>query len=175
MTPTRILTRRRLGTAAAHPVPANLRRRRRTRGFVQVAGVASQRLRLDALGHAYLVAGAALIGLMFYLAVAAQITQSSYEISQLQDQQRQLVADQDQLLYQEATLKSPAQLQQQAAQSGMQRVVLGKVLSGPPVAIDLTQPVGAPATDSTPLWARMVASAISTVSGTRDVLASTGK
>jgi len=136
--------------------------------MVQVADAASQRLRFDALGHAYLAAGAALIGLMFYLAVAAQITQSSYEISQLQDQQRQLIAQQDQLISQEVTLKSPAQLQQHAAQNGMQRVVLGKILTGPPVAIDLTVPDGAPASDSTPLWARMVASALNTVTGTRD-------
>jgi hypothetical protein len=169
------LTRRRLGAAAAQPAPAASRRRRRTRGFVQVANAASQRLRLDGLGHAYLIAGAVLVGLMFYLAVAAQITQSSYQISQLQDQQRQLIAEQDQLLYQEVTLKSPAKLQQSAAQSGMQRVALGKILNGPPVAIDLTAPVGASASDATPLWMRMVASALNTVTGTRDVMASTGK
>jgi hypothetical protein len=161
--------------AAAQPAPVPSRRRRRARGFVQVADAASQRLRLDALGHAYLAAGAALIGLMFYLVVAAQITQSSYQISQLQDQQRQLIAAQDQLLYQEVTMKSPAQLQQQATQSGMQRVALGTILSGPPVAVDLTQPDGAQPSDTTPLWARMVASALNSVTGTRDVLASTGK
>ena len=176
MTPTRILTRRRLSTAGALPAASPPRRRRRTRGFVQVASAtANQRLRLDALGRAYLGAGAILIGVMFYLAIAAQITQSSYDIAQLQDQQRQLLSAQDQLRYQEVTLHAPAQVQQQAAQSGLQHIPTAKFVSGPEVAIDRTAPVGAPASDMTPLWMRMVAAVVNTVGGTRDVLASTGK
>src|SRR5713226_5145863 len=92
LTSTRTLTRRRLGTAGSQHVPA--RRRRRARGFVQVAGsVAADRLQLNAFGHAYLGFGAALIGILFYLALAAQVTQSSYDITRLQEQQRQLVAE----------------------------------------------------------------------------------
>ena len=61
-------------------------------------------------GHAYVGVGAVVIAILFYLALAAQITQSSYDISRLQDQQRQLIAEQDQLRYQEVTLHAPAQV-----------------------------------------------------------------
>lgn len=173
MISTRILARRRLSVSGAQHAPAP-RRRRRTRGFMQVASAtAAERLHLSSFGHAYLGLGAVLIVVLFYLGIAAQITQSSYDIARLQDQQRQLLAEQDQLRYQEVTLHAPAQVQQQAAQSGMQRVVPSGYVSGQPVAIDLTAPVGATAGDSTPLWARAVAAVINTVGGTRDVLAAT--
>lgn len=170
MTSTRILTRRRLGTAAAPHAPA--RRRRRTRGFVQVAGsVAAERLRLNSYGHAYMALGSVLICLLFYLALAAQVTQSSYDITRLQEQQRQLIAEQDQLRYQEVTLHAPAQVQQHAAQSGMQRAAPVKYVQGQPVAIDLQAPTGAPGSDETPLWERYLAMIVNKVAGTHDVLA----
>ena len=173
MTSTRILARRRLGTTSATPhVSAPPRRRRRTRGFVQVAAaVASERLRLNLFGHAYMAVGLAVIVLLFYLAIAAQITQSSYDIARLQDQQRQLIAEQDQLRYQEVTLHAPAQVQQSAAQSGMQRVVPSSYVQGNQVAIDLSAPVGDSATDTTPLWLKAVALVVNTVGGARDVQA----
>jgi hypothetical protein len=170
LTSTRILARRRLGTIGAQHAPAP--RRRRTRGFVQVASAAaSERLRLNAFGHAYLFFGVALIGVLFYLAIAAQVTMSSYDIARLQDQQRQLIAEQDQLRYQEVTLHAPAEVQQQAQASGMLRVIPAKYVTGQVVAIDLQAPVGASANDTTPLWERAVAAVINTVGGTRDVLA----
>jgi len=171
LTSTRILTRRRLGTiGATQHVPA--RRRRRTRGFVQVAGsVANERLHLNAYAHAYLGFGAALIAVLFYLALAAQITQSSYDIARLQDQQRQLVAEQDQLRYQEVTLHAPAQVQQQAAQSGMQRAAPTAYVPAQPVAIDLQAPAGASRNDVTPLWERYLGAIFNKVGGTRDVMA----
>ena len=173
MTSTRILARRRLSVEGAQHAPAP-RRRRRTRGFVQVASAtAVERLRLSSFGHAYLGLGAVLIAVLFYLGLAAQITQSSYDITRLQDQQRALLAEQDQLRYQEVTLHAPAQVQQQAAQSGMQRVVPSGFVAGQAVAIDLTAPVGDSANTSTPLWERAVAAILNTVGGTRDVLAST--
>ena len=176
MTSTRILARRRLGTTGAPHVTAPKRRRRRTRGFVQVASaVARERLRLNSFGHAYLGLGAVLIVVLFYLAIAAQITQASYDISRLQDQQRQLIAEQDQLRYQEVTLHAPAQVQHQAAQSGMQRVVPSTFVTGQPVAIDLTSPVGAQPDDTTPLWLRAVAIVVNTVGGTRDVMAASNR
>ena len=106
LTSTRILARRRLSTTGAAPHNnAPPRRRRRTRGFVQVAAsVATERLRLNVFGHAYVFVGALVIVVLFYLAIAAQITQSSYDIARLQDQQRQLIAEQDQLRYQEVTM-----------------------------------------------------------------------
>ena len=141
---------------------------------MQVASAtAAERLRLSSFGHAYLGLGAILIAVLFYLGLAAQITQSSYDIAHLQDQQRQLLAEQDQLRYQEVTLHAPAQVQQQAAQSGMQRIVPSGYVAGQLVAIDLTAPVGASANDTTPLWERAVAALINTVGGTRDVLAAT--
>src|SRR5205814_4478247 len=74
---TRILARRRLGATGATPrLTAAPRRRRRTRGFVQVAGtVAAERLHVSTFGHAYVGLGAVVIAILFYLAVAAQITQ----------------------------------------------------------------------------------------------------
>jgi len=177
LTPTRILARRRLSTSGAQRhLTAPPRRRRRTRGFVQVAGAAAaERLHLHGFGHAYVGVGAVVIVLLFYLAIAAQITQSSYDIARLQDQQRQLIAEQDQLRYQEVTLHAPAQVQQQAAQTGMQRVLPARYVSGQPVAIDLTSPIGATAPDTTPLWLKAVAAVVNTVGGTRDVMAATNK
>ena len=177
MTSTRILARRRLSVSGAtHRVTAPSRRRRRTRGFVQVAGAtAVERLHLTGFGHAYLGMGAVVIAVLFYLAIAAQITQSSYDIARLQDQQRQLIAEQDQLRYQEVTMHAPAQVQQQAAQSGMQRVLPTKFVTGPTVAIDLTAPIGAPAPDTSPLWMRAVAAVLNTVGGTRDVMAASNR
>jgi len=174
VTSTRILARRRLGTTSAPHVTAPPRRRRRTRGFVQVAtAVAAERLRLNVFGHAYMAVGAFVIVVLFYLAIAAQITQASYDIARLQDQQRQLVAEQDQLRYQEVTLHAPAQVQQQAQQSGMQRVVPSSYIQGTQVAIDLTAPVGAQPADTTPLWLRAVATVVNTVGGTQNVQAAT--
>jgi TolA-binding protein len=149
-------------------------RRRRTRGFVQVASsVTAVRLRLNTFGQAYLGLGAVLIAVLFYLALAAQVTQSSYQITQLQDQQRQLLAEQDQLRYQEVTLQAPAQVQQQAAQSGMQRVPPSKLVPAQPVAINLEAPIGAPPTDQTPLWERALATIVNKLGVTHDAMAAT--
>jgi len=139
-----------------------------------VAGsVAAEKLRLNRFGHAYVVVGGALIVVLFYLGIAAQITQASYDIARLQDQQRQLIAEQDQLRYQEVTQHAPAQVQQHATQGGMQRVLPNRYVNGQPVAIDLGAPVGDAPTDTTPLWLRAVAMLVNTVGQTRDVMAST--
>ena len=148
------------------------RRRRRTRGFVQVASSATvERLHLNVFGHAYLGLGAALICGLFYLALAAQLTQSSYQIALLQDQQRQLLSEQDQLRYQEVTQHAPASVQHSAAQSGMERTTPTRFVSSQAVAINLTAPIGAAPTDSTPLWQRMMAVVVDRVVGAHDVLA----
>jgi hypothetical protein len=150
------------------------RRRRRTQGFVQVAAAtASERLRLNAFGHAYLLVGAAIAAVLLYLGLAAQVTMYSYQIANLQDQQRQLVAEQDQLRYQEATLHAPGQIAQQAAQGGMQRVPPSNYVKEPAVAIDLTAPIGAPPTDSTPLWEQAVAAFVNRIGVARDAMAAT--
>jgi hypothetical protein len=113
--------------------------------------------------------------LLFYLAIAAQITQASYDIARLQDQQRQLIAEQDQLRYQEVTLHAPAQVQQQATRSGMQRLAPSSYVAGQQVAIDLATSLGASPPDTTPLWQRAVAIVVNSVGGTRDVMAATKK
>lgn len=172
MISTRILTRRRLGTAGVQHAP--VRRRRRTRGFVQVASsTAVERLHLNAFGHAYLGLGAVLIAVLFYLALAAQITASSYDIARLQDQQRQLLAEQDQLRYQEVTQHAPAEVQQTAERSGMHRMSPRKFVSSQLVAIDLQAPIGAPPADTAPLWQKMVAAVVNRVVGAHDVMAAT--
>jgi hypothetical protein len=48
-----------------------------------------------------------------------------------------------------------------------------KFVSSQPVAIDLTAPIGAPPSDSTPLWQRMVAAVVNGVVGAHDVMAAT--
>ena len=133
--------------------------------------MAADRLQLSSFAHAYLGLGAALVAILFYLALAAQVTQSSYDITRLQDQQRQLIAEQDQLRYQEVTLHAPAQVQQSAAQSGMQRTPPVAYVPGQPIAIDLGAPAGASGADATPLWARYLAALFNKVGGTRDVMA----
>ena len=161
--------------AAAH-VATPSRRRRRTRGFVQVAStVAAERLHVSTFGRAYVFMGVLVIGVLFYLAIAAQITQSSYDIARLQDQQRQLIAEQDALRYQEVTMHAPAQMQQQATASGMTRVAPSSYVPGTEVAIDLSAAIGASPVDQTPLWLRAVALVVNTVGGPRDVMASTKK
>jgi len=129
---------------------------------VQVASsTAAERLHLNAFGHAYLGLGAVLIAVLFYLALAAQITASSYDIARLQDQLR----------YQEVTQHAPAEVQQTAERSGMQRTNPRKFVSTQLVAIDLQAPIGAPPTDSSPLWQRMVAAVVNGVS--HNVMAAT--
>ncbi len=143
---------------------------------MQVASsTAAERLHLSSFGHAYLGLGAVVIAVLFYLALAAQITQSSYDIARLQAQQSQLIAEQDQLRYQEVTLHAPAQVQQQATRSGMQRVAPSSYVAGQEVAVDLTTSLGASPADTTPLWERAVAMVVNGVGGTRDVMAATKK
>lgn len=137
--------------------------------------MATQRLHASTFGRAYVFMGVVVIGVLFYLAIAAQITASSYDISRLQDQQRQLLAEQDALRYQEVTLHAPAQVQQQATASGMQRVAPATYVPGVEIALDLTTPIGVSPVDQTPLWLRAVALVVNTVAGTRDVMASTKK
>ena len=139
---------------------------------MQVAGaVAAEKLRLNIFGPAYVAVGAGFIVVLFYLGIAAQITQASYQIAQLQDQQSQLIAEQDQLRYQEVSLHAPAQVQAQAAQAGMQRVVPSNYVQANEVAVDLTAPIGAAESDQTPLWMRAVAFVVSTAGGAKDVQA----
>jgi hypothetical protein len=142
--------------------------------LVQVASTATvERLHLNVFGHAYLGLGAVVIVVLFYLGLAAQITQSSYDIARLQDQQSQLLAAQDQLQYQEVTLHAPAQVQQAAVKSGMKLTAPTRYVLSRGAGIDLQAPIGASAGDSTPLWQQMMAAVVTRVVGARDVMAAT--
>ena len=90
----------------------------------------------------------------------------------LQDQQRQLLAEQDQLRYQEVTQHAPASVQQSAAHSGMvQHVADASSCNTQQVAINLSAPIGAAPSDSTPLWQRMMAAVVDKVVGAQNVMA----
>ena len=64
-------------------------------------------------------------------------------------------------------------VQQQATQSGMQRVAPSTYVAGVEIALDLGAPIGVAPVDQTPLWLRAVALVFNTVGGPRDVMAST--
>jgi hypothetical protein len=78
------------------------------------------------------------------------------------------------LRYQEVTLHAPAQVQAQATQTGMVRVVPSSYVSGTELAIDLSAAIGASPTDTTPRWMRAVAIVANTI-GARDVQAAGNK
>ena len=74
-----------------------------------------ERMRFSAFGRVYLLLAAVLAIALLYLIQAAGTTQSSYEIGRLHDQQQALLAEQQNLKYQEASQKSPAQIEAAAA------------------------------------------------------------
>ena len=183
MVTSRILQRRRRQpetgrTPAEHRRAATPVRRRRSgrplAGFRAgaVVGVAAERLRLGAHARIY-AGGAAVLALaVCYLAVAAQVTQTSYEMNRLQAQQAQLRAEQDQLRYQQVTMHTPAQVAAGAQTAGLVPVIPAKYLGYQPVALDLGAATGDQPVDSSPLWQRAVASVLNGVGATRDVAAS---
>ncbi len=171
MVTTRTIHRRRLSAGtkghAAHPS----RRRRRTRLDLAIAGtVAARRLRLSSFARVYLVAGALLFLAVAYLVVGAQLTQTSYELSRLQQQQADLSATQDQLRYQAASMHTPARVEQAATTAGLQRTSPAGYPAYQPVAIDLGAAIGAGRPDDSPLWQRTLAAVLGGT--TRDALAS---
>ena len=166
MVTTQTLTQRRLGAGPQ----LGIRRRRSRPGLAQAAGEAvAARLRLSALGRVYLGAAVVLVCLVCYLMLAAQATQASYDITRLRSQQADLLAQQEQLRYQEAALGSPARLQQEALQAGLVRSTPVQIVPFQPVAVNLDAH-DAVAEDATPLWQRAVASLLGGL-GARDALA----
>jgi hypothetical protein len=103
-----------------------------------------------------------------YLVVAAQATQSSYELSRLKDQNAQLRAEQDQLRYSMAAQHTPARVEQEAAAAGLQRSNQLKYVSYQPVVVDLSAPLGPDRPVQGPLWKQAIAAVFG---GARDVLA----
>ena len=127
-------------------------------------------MRFSAFGRLYLALAAVLAIALLYLIQAAGATQASYEIGRLHDQQQALLAEQQNLKYQEASLKSPAQIEADAAQASLTRpqpyryvkyLDSGVVLDGPPPR----------APDQGPLWERALASLGKTVTDGQDALA----
>lgn len=173
MVTTRTIHRRRLtaGVAGRHSAAPSSRRRRRTRLDLALAqSTAARRLRLSAFARAYAVAAAVLALAVAYLFVGAQLTQTSYQLSRLQQQQADLQASQDQLRYQAAALHTPARVEQAAGQAGLQRTAPAGYQPYQPVAIDLGAPIGADRPEDSPLWQRAVAGIVGGT--TKEALAS---
>ncbi len=170
MVNTRILERRRL--RAGRPVHRQRSRHRLRGGWIEQAGVATA-ARLRTSRHVRLYAGVVLVVtlLVAYLVVAAQVTQASYELARLQNRQAELLAEQAQLRYQEADLHTPAQVERDAQQAGLQRRSPAGYPAYQASAIALDAPIGQPPADRSPTWQRALASLIGTVSGIRDAAA----
>jgi hypothetical protein len=128
------------------------------------------RMRFSAFGRVYLLLAGVVTVTLLYLVQAAGATQSSYEIGRLHDQQQGLLAEQQNLKYQEASSKSPAQIETAAAQASLTRPQPYRYVqyldSG--VALDSPPPQGP---DQSPLWERALASITRTVTGGQDALA----
>lgn len=159
MVTTRIqTTRRRLGTGRhAHPT------RRRLAGWSQPAAVAGAAAaggrRLSSFARTYAAAGALLAVAIGYLAVASQATQTSYELDRLKDQNAQLVAEQDQLRYEDARVHTSAGVAQAAAAAGLQHGTPARYVTYQPVVLDLGAPVE-PARPAAPAPWQLVVAAI---------------
>lgn len=105
----------------------------------------------------YLLATGAVALLICYLALAAQVTQESYDISRLQAQHADLQAEQAQLRYEKASLESPSHVDSSAGAAGLQRKTPAKYVAYQPSSLDVAAPVGDPAPDRSPLWQRALA------------------
>ena len=103
-----------------------------------------------------------------YLVVAAQATQSSYELSKLKDQNAQLTAERDQLRYTMAAQHTPARVEQEAAAAGMQRSNQLKYVSKQPVTLNLRAPLGPEPSGPEPMWQQAIAAVFG---GAREALA----
>jgi cell division protein FtsL len=148
------------------------RRRRRARlGLAQPARLRlPARPQLGAFARVYVYVALVALGLILYLFQAAGATQASYEIGRLQGQQQDLLAQQNHLRYEEATLQSPAQVETAAAQTGMVRPVPARYLDSQPVDLGLGSPPPEPP-DQAPRWERDLAAVTRQIGAQRDALA----
>jgi len=149
---------------------APTRRRRSSRPLWAdiAASPAARRLQLSTFARVYAAAGVVLLLAIAFLVVAAQATQSSYELTKLKDQNAQLRAEQDQLRYSMAAQHTPARVEQEAAAAGLQRSNQLKYVSYQPVVVDLSAPLGPDRPVQGPLWRQAIAAVFG---GARDVLA----
>ena len=152
------------GTALRIPARASLRgqharRRRRARfGLPQPPRLAfTAGFRLGSFGRLYLGVGAVVAVVILYLFQAAGVTQASYEIGRLNSQRQDLAAEQDHLRYQEASLRSPARIETEAAQASLSRPAPYKYVEFQDAGVDVDSPPPV-APDTSPLWQRALAS-----------------
>jgi len=128
------------------------------------------RMRFSAFGRFYLVVAAVVAVTLLYLVQAGGATQYSYEIGRLHDQQQSLLAEQQNLRYQEASSKSPAQIEAEAAQANLTRPQPYRYVQYQDSGVSLDAPPPA-APDQSPLWARALAAIGRGVTGGQDALA----
>lgn len=169
MVTSRILDRRR--QAPGRGAASNRRRRRSPSWPLEVSSAAAERLRLSAFGRIYLTAAVVIALGICYLLVAAQVTQSSYELNKLRGDQSQLLAEQDQLKFRVASLRTPARVDQDAAAAGLHQGKPAQYIGYQPVAIDLAAPIGPAPADDLPPWQQAVAALLTGIGTTRDVVA----
>ena len=139
----------------------------------RASALAGARLRAVDIRHLRLYAGWALAVavLVAYLALTAQVTQASYDLARLQNRQAELQAEQGQLRLREADLHTPAQVEHDAAQAGLQRQPPRGFATYQGTGVDLAAPIGQPAPTDRPLWEQAVAVVLGAVGGSRDALA----
>lgn len=179
MVTSRILSRSRHAAAPSQGVRPGRRRSRSRAGagggrrsHALHPAAAYERLRLSEFGRVYAVAGVLLLMAICYLVVAAQMTQTSYEMNRLRAQQAELVAEQGQLRYQGVQLHTPARVAQAAGVAGLAPASTPvKYLGYQPVAIDLGAGTGETPPDRTALWQRAVAGVLTGIGASREVQA----
>ena len=112
--------------------------------------------RLDRSAGYYAAGLVVLTLLVLYLLQAAQVTAAGYRIERLQSQQTDLLAEQAQLRYEEASLQAPSRVQSEAASTGMQRVAPVGYVQYRGIALDLSTQADA-TVGSPPIWAKLLA------------------
>jgi cell division protein FtsL len=127
-------------------------------------------LRFGAFGRVYLLVAGVVAAALLYLVQAAGATGTSYDIGRLQAQQQDLLAEQDHLKYEQASLKSPAQIESEAAQANLTRPKPYRYVQFADAGVNLDSPAPA-APDTSPLWQKALASIGRTVTGSQDALA----
>ena len=113
--------------------------------------------RLDRNAGYYVAGAAVLLLLVLYLLQAAQVTAAGYRIEQLQARQSDLLAEQAQLRYEEASLQAPSRVQSEASSTGMQRVAPAGYVHYRGVALDLSSSAPSQPVAAVPFWARLLA------------------
>lgn len=113
-------------------------------------------MRFSTFGRVYLLLAGVVTVTLLYLVQAAGATQASYEIGRLQDQQQSLLAEQENLKYQEASVNSPAQVEAEAAAASLTRPQPYRFVQFQDSGVALDSPPPA-APDQSPLWQRALA------------------